>query len=90
MLGNKRLWQAQNFALVLFWLAAIGLLVMGQSHHWLVLVAAVILAAHMLELPLAFMVLRGRGAAPLRVTIMTLLFGYTWWLPARRGIYALN
>lgn len=90
MLDNKALWLAQNLALVVFWLAALGLLAAGHAQHWLVLVAAVILAAHVLELPLAFMVLRGRGAAPLRVTFMTLLFGYTWWLPARRGVYALS
>ncbi|MDB5977652.1 MAG: hypothetical protein JWR07_4412 [Nevskia sp.] len=90
MLDNKALWLAQNLALAAFWLAALVLLVLGQSGHWLVLVAAVILAAHVLEVPLAFMVLRGRGAAPLRVTLMTLVFGYTWWLPARRGIYAVR
>jgi hypothetical protein len=90
MLDNKALWVAQNIALVVFWLAAIGLLATGQSQHWLVLLAAVILAAHVLELPLAFLVLRGRQASPPRVMLMTLLFGYTWWLPARRGIYALS
>ena len=90
MLDNKALWMAQNLVLVVFWLAALGLLAMGQSHHWLVLVAAVIFAAHILELPLAFRVLRGRGAAPLRVVGMTLLFSFTWWLPARRGVYSLK
>jgi hypothetical protein len=90
MLDTKGLWLVQNLALVAFWLAAIGLLAAGQPHHWLVLLAAVILAAHVLELPLAFMALRGRGASPLRVILLTLAFGYTWWLPARRGVYALT
>ena len=90
MLDNKGFWLVQNLVLVVFWLAAIVFYATGQSHHWLVLAAVVIFAAHILELPLAFMVLRGRNAAPLRVTLMTLLFGYTWWLPARRGVYALN
>jgi len=88
MLDNKVLWLVQNIALIVFWLVAIGLLAMGQSQHWLVLAAAVILAAHVLELPLAFLVLRGRQAAAPRVVLMTLLFGYTWWLPARRGVYS--
>jgi hypothetical protein len=90
MLDNKALWITHNLALIAFWLAALGLLVTGHSQHWLVLVAAVILAAHVLELPLAFMVLRGRNAAPSRVILMTLLFGFTWWLPARRGVYAVS
>jgi len=87
MLDNRGFWLAQNAALGLFYLVAIGLLAFGQSHHWVVLVAAVLLAAHVLELPLAFRVLRGRQASPLRVLLLTVLFGFTWWLPARRGVY---
>lgn len=90
MLDNKGLWLVQNIALAVFYLVAVGLLAVGQPHHWVVLVAAVLLAAHVLELPLAFLVLRGRQASPLRVLMMTFLFGYTWWLPARRGLYPVN
>ena len=89
MLDNKPFWALQNLVLIAFWLAALALIGSGHGGHWLVTAAAVILAAHVLELPLAFMVLRGRGAAPLRVVLMTLVFGYTWWLPARRGVYAV-
>jgi hypothetical protein len=90
MLDNKAFWALQNLALIAFWLAALVLIGDGRSGHWLVIVAAVVLAAHVLELPLAFMVLRGRNAVPLRVALMTLAFGYTWWLPARRGVYAVR
>jgi hypothetical protein len=83
MLDSMGFWLAQNCALGLFYLVA-------QTHHWVVLVAAVLLAAHVLELPLAFRVLRERQASAPRVLLLTVLFGFTWWLPARRGIYAVK
>ncbi len=90
MLDSMGFWLAQNCALGLFYLVAAGLLASGQTHHWVVLVAAVLLAAHVLELPLAFRVLRERQASAPRVLLLTVLFGFTWWLPARRGIYAVK
>jgi len=87
MLDKKFFWVVQNLVLVAFWLAAIGSAILGNTRHWLVLVAAMVFVAHLLEVPLAFRLLRGRDASPLRVSLMTLLFGFTWWVPARRGIY---
>ena len=66
------------------------LLGLGQSGHFVVLLAGVILVAHVLELPLAFRVLKPRNPAPLRVLLGTFLFGFTWWLPAKRGIYPVR
>lgn len=47
----------------------------------------IILAIHVLELPMAFIALRGRSAQALTVIVATLIFGFTWWVPARRGLY---
>lgn len=47
----------------------------------------IVIAIHVLELPMAFIFLRARPVAPARVIIATLLFGFTWWIPTRRGIY---
>ncbi len=88
MIKSKGFWIVQNVVIVAFWLAAVTLLATGQSQHRLVLLAAIILAAHVLELPLAFGVLRGRGVSPIKTLLLTLVFGFTWWLPVRRGIYA--
>ena len=49
--------------------------------------AAVILAAHILEIPLAFRILKHLKPDPLRTAIGTFLFGFTYWLPVKRGIY---
>jgi len=90
MFDKKSFWLAQNLAIAVFWLAALVLALSGPPMHRLVLVALVIFAAHVLELPLAFRMLRGRDASALRVCLMTLLFGFTWWVPARRGVYAVR
>lgn len=89
MTQRKSFWIASNVALSVFWLAAIIFAATGKSDYWLVPIAAIVLVAHALEVPLALYFLKGRQASPIRVCVMTLLFGYTWWVPARRGIFAV-
>jgi len=85
---RKPFWIVQNLIVVAFWLFALGCLATGHTQGWAVPIAAVVLVAHVLEVPLAFHALKGRPRSPLRVVLMTLVFGYTWWMPARRGIFA--
>ena len=75
-----------------FWLVVAWLALQGESGHRLVRFATVMLITHTLELPLVFRQLKSRGAAtaPVRVVVMTILFGLTWWVPARRGVFALR
>lgn len=47
----------------------------------------VVVAIHVLELPMAFVFLRERTISPVTTVIATLLFGFTWWVPTRRGVY---
>jgi hypothetical protein len=88
MLRNPRFWILQNLLTVAFWLTALGFIATGQTQRRLPLIAAIVLAAHVLELPLAFRLLRGRGLPPLKIVGMTLVFGYTWWMPVHRRVYA--
>ena len=88
MIKNKAVWLGLNAFIVAFWLAAIVMLLSGHPTERLVLIAAVVLVAHVLEMPLAFLMLRGRNVAAGRIILMNLIFGFTWWLPVRRGIYA--
>jgi hypothetical protein len=41
---------------------------------------------HLFELKTALRVGRDRGLYELRIVIMTLLFGFTWWVPLKREI----
>jgi len=89
-MNGKPFWIVQNIALLGLYAAASVLCSAGQSGHVVVLIAAVVLAAHVLEIPLAFKVLKDRKPAALRVILGTFLFGFTWWLPAKRGIYPVR
>ena len=89
-MNSKPFWIAQNLALLVLYGVASALCGSGQSDHIVVLIAAVVLVAHVLEIPVAFKILKDRNPAPLRVVLGTFLFGFTWWLPAKRGIYPVR
>lgn len=90
MRNTKGFWIVQMIGLLAFYGFAAWHVAQGQTDHRSVWVAAIILALHVLEIPLAFVMLKGRNAQPLRVIAMTQLFGLIWWVPAKRGIFAVN
>ncbi len=90
MLETRGFWLSQMLVLLAFYAVAIVLSLNGLGSHVVVKVAMVLVAAHVLEVPLAFYVLRGRNPQALRVILATLLFGLVWWIPARRGLLAVN
>lgn len=74
--------------------AAAGLLALGAglwlASPWKVAGASltgVIVGLHVGELPLALRAARMRGVGVARAVVMDMLFGFTWWLPLRRGIF---
>ena len=87
MMDSKGFWIFNNVVILGFYGFAAGLLMAGNTQHWIVLVAGIILAAHVLEIPLAMKVLKDKNASFGRLAVGTLLFGYTWWIPAKKGIY---
>ena len=89
-MNSKNFWVLQNLILIGLYAAASFMCINGQSQHWLTWLAAAVLVAHALEIPLAFVVLKSQSPAPLRTVVGTLLFGFTWWLPAKRGIYKVR
>ncbi len=89
MTQRKSTWLFLNAALLLYYGFVLVLLLQGAAPtHLAVLAAVLILAAHVLEIPLARKLLADLDPATPRLVLMTVLFGFTWWLPARRGIYA--
>lgn len=89
MINSRAFWIAHMVGLSAFYAWAALHLAQGDSGHRSVLVAAIILGLHVLEIPLAFFMLKGRNASPLRVIVGTQLFGLIWWVPARRGLFVL-
>ena len=90
MMNNKSFWGVQMAALSLLYVSALWVFLAGEHTHPTVLISALLLAAHALEIPLAFYVLKGRSASAARVIPLTLLFGLIWWIPARRGIFKVK
>lgn len=88
MLDNRNFWIALGAVLVAIYLAALLFLLQGQTGHVLVRLSAIILVAHLLEIPLAFHRLREKKPDPLRLVALTFVFGLVWWVPARRGVFA--
>lgn len=90
MFETKQFWQLQNALLLAWYLFAAALVLDGRYDHWVVIIAGVILAAHLLEIPLAMHKLKDKNPSFGRLAVGTLLFGYTWWVPAKKGIYQVS
>ena len=84
-MGEQRIWYGLQAGLVGFWLMVplVGLL--GFHVPFLVPFAALIFAAHVLEIPLAMNKLRDKKLPAGKVILKTLVFGFTWWLPLSKG-----
>lgn len=89
MLDNRNFWLAAMGAIVLLYAGALWMALQGHPAHPLVRISIIFLLAHVLELPLAFRMLRDRKPDRRRVTAATLVFGAAWWVPARRGVFAV-
>ncbi len=87
MTETKQFWQVNNAVLLALYMIAAVLVIDGRTDHWGVILAAVILVAHVLEIPLAMKVLKDKNPSMGRLIVGTVLFGFTWWLPAKKGIY---
>ena len=88
MLDNKNFWLALGVGLLAIYGAGLLFLIQGQPGHVLVRLSAIILVAHVLEIPLAFARLREKKPSALRLVALTFVFGLVWWVPARRGVFA--
>lgn len=87
MLDNKGFWLTQNLLILIFY--ALGAFVYWTSGlgHPVVILCLVVLAVHIAEIPLAAAALRDKPVSLTKVALNTLLFGFTWWVPAKRGVY---
>ncbi len=84
---NRRFWLACNGILMVLHVIGIFFYVSHGLEQPLATLWAIVLLIHILELPLAFLLLRGRHMAWGTTVIMTLVFGFTWWVPTRRSVY---
>lgn len=90
MTDLKEFWQVLNGFLLAWYLIAAALVIDGRLDHWAVLIAGIILVAHVLEIPLAMRQLADKKPSMWRLLLFTVLFGLTWWYPARKGLFSVQ
>ena len=86
---SKRIfWYGLMTGAVLLWAGSIALGVYlsskGNSYAWLLF--GIILLVHTAENKVSFPLGKRLELSPGLVMVKTLIFGFTWWLPLRRGI----
>ena len=86
MTNDKRFWQALMAGVVAFYAYAGYMALTHGLMQRAVLLALVILASHLFEIPLAFKKLKSLNPDATRVVLNTFVFGLVWWIPASRGL----
>lgn len=88
MLDSKLLWVLLRFFVVFLWCVLIYLgFIIPSSLSLLMHVAIVLLLLiHLTELPIAFRIGKEKGLTKSIVVIKTMVYGFTWWVPLRRGV----
>ncbi len=87
MTGHKWFWYLlMTGSIFLFAIAyCIGYLILSNILYAAILPAA-LLALHVSEIPVARKAANGKDISAGSVILKTILFGFTWWLPLRKGI----
>lgn len=88
MADNKTFWLVANALTLGLHVAGIGCYLAYGAGHSLAMLWLIVVGIHLLELPMAFVAVNNRGIAASTTLAMTIVFGFTWWVPARRGVYA--
>jgi hypothetical protein len=89
MFHRRFFWVFNNLMILLVHLVG-GAIFFSGARPWtdpIVLVWLALVAIHALEIPVAFSATQERPQPLAKTVFMTLIFGFTWWLPVRLGIY---
>ncbi len=68
---------------VVFWL---GFFLFPESTTGKAVLPIALFVLHLAEVPLSLKIGKSKGVSRQRVVRNTLLFGFTWWLPLKKGV----
>jgi hypothetical protein len=90
MLDKKGLWYFLMFGAIVLWGAVIwlGYILFPHSAVGKAVPFILTLMLHVSEIPISWKIGRAKGISRSRVIILTAIFGFTWWLPVKRGVFA--
>lgn len=78
---NPQMFESMRKVMNGFWIVVPAYLLLSLVMPFLLILALMLLVAHTLELPIAFLRLKGKNLPASEVIGKTLLYGFTWWLP---------
>ena len=88
MTGSVKFWKLLMLGAVVLWLFSIllGLLFFEEYgiRAWALFIVLIVI--HVSEIPLCVKLGRERGVLSATAVFKALLFGFTWWVPLKRGI----
>lgn len=87
MADNKYFWWSIGTIVGLLHVAGIVCYLLYGLDNPITKIWLIILGIHALEIPMAAVALQNKRIATPKIMLKTLIFGFTWWVPARRGIY---
>jgi len=87
MLGKRLFWDAMMFGAIMLWVAVI---VAGsqlfESMGGKALLPVALLLMHCGEFPLSSGIGKAKGLSMFHTFIHTAVFGFTWWVPLKKGV----
>jgi hypothetical protein len=91
MLLSKGFWYFMISGAIALWIGVIylGFVLFPNNTGAALLVPGVLLLMHCAEIPVSSKIGRDKGLSFARVVVKTVIFGFTWWVPVKYGVFDL-
>lgn len=88
MFDNKVFWSLSRALVAITWgiLIILGFIFPSQIAGTVKVLALVLLLIHIMETPISVKIGVERGVAKEVAITKTLIYGFTWWIPLKRGV----
>jgi hypothetical protein len=91
MLLSKGFWYFLMAGAIALWIGVIclGFVLFPNNTGAALAVPGLLFLAHCAEIPASSKIGRDKGLSLVRVVVKTLIFGFTWWVPVKKGVFDL-
>ncbi|MBW2544718.1 MAG: hypothetical protein JRD43_04500 [Deltaproteobacteria bacterium] len=89
MMKKKGFWYFLMSGAILLWIAVIwlGYVLFPDSVAGKAALPVLLLLMHCAEIPVSSKIGRAKGISGARIVVNTAIFGFTWWLPLKKGVF---
>ena len=85
MISNKYFWYVLMSGALVLWAFVIALIYLFPEWDYKAVLFIGLIILHGVEIPYVLTILR-KDVSTIPIAIKTFLFGFTWWLPVKKGI----